>query len=63
MIMKESSVEAFGDLIDDLDSLYHGLSIPLQAEVHIEQLKNLLPEKIQLLKDFFVELTGENPWE
>lgn len=55
--------EEFGSLIDEIDSLSAGLSIPLPAEMHLEQLKKLLPEKVEKLKKIFLQITGENPWE
>jgi hypothetical protein len=55
--------EEFGTVIDELENLSAGLSIPLPAEMHIEQLKKLLPEKVEKLKKIFLQITGENPWE
>lgn len=37
-------------VIDDLESILAGLNIPLPAPFHIEQIKSLLPEKIDTLK-------------
>jgi hypothetical protein len=37
--------------------------MPLPAEMHVNQLKQLLPEKVEKLKKAYVALTGENPWE
>ena len=55
--------EKLGELIDSIDSIAHGLNMPLGAEVHVTMLKELLPENVKRLKEFFVEITGENPWE
>ena len=55
--------EKSGVLIDELDSLAHGLQLPLNPQIHVDQLKKLLPEKVMELKDIFTQITGENPWE
>lgn len=55
--------EELGLLIDSLESLSCGLDIPMPADFHIKQLKEILPEKVKAFKKAFVELAGENPWE
>jgi hypothetical protein len=55
--------EVLGQLIDSLDNLANGLNIPMPAEFHINQLKKLLPEKVEELKNIYVEITNDNPWE
>ena len=59
----EDKFEKLGQLIDSIDSLVHGLNIPMSAEFHIQQLKSILPEKVKELKESFVEIAGENPWD
>lgn len=59
----EDKFEKLGQLIDSIDSLAHGLNLPMSAEFHLEQLKKILPQKVEALKESFVELSGENPWE
>jgi hypothetical protein len=59
----ENKFEALGQLIDSIDSLAHGLNLPLPPKMHVEQLSIALPEKVKQLKEVFVEITGENPWD
>lgn len=54
--------EKLGSLIDEIDNLAHALQIPMSAEMHVDQLKKLLPEKVEALKKSYEEITGENPW-
>lgn len=61
--MNEEQKEKLGQLIDSIDSLAHGLQIPMPPAFHIEQLKKLLPEKVDAFKKVYEEITGENPWE
>lgn len=56
-------LENLGQAIDRLDSLAHGLQLPLAPQMHVDQLKELLPEVVAELKKGFVEATGENPWD
>lgn len=55
--------EKLGSLIDELDSLAHALSLGLPPEMHLDQLKKLLPEKVVALKEVYTEIAGENPWD
>jgi hypothetical protein len=59
----EDKFEKLGQLIDSIDSLASALELPMSAFVHLQQMKILLPEKVQELKDVFIEITGENPWD
>lgn len=55
--------EELGQAIDRVENLQYAIQIPMPAEFHVEQLKILLPEVVQELKDAFVKCSGENPWE
>ncbi len=59
----EDKYERLGKLIDRLDGLSYGLSIPIPDGQHVEQLKRILPEITKDMKKSFVEITNENPWE
>lgn len=59
----EEKFETLGQIIDEIDNLAHGLVLPMSADFHIQQLKKLLPEKVEKLKRSFVEIAGENPWD
>ncbi len=61
--MSNDQIEKLGLIIDGIDNLSHALKIPLPPAMHVEQLSKALPEKVQELKDVFIEITGENPWK
>ena len=63
LITMEDKFETLGQLIDSLDNLAHALKMPLPPQMHVEQLGIALPEKVKQLKEVFVEITGENPWD
>jgi hypothetical protein len=54
--------EKLGLTIDRLDNLAHALQLQLPASMHLEQLRNSLPDVVAELKKAFVELANENPW-
>ena len=58
----EDKFNILGVLIEELDSLAHGLDIPMNPQVHVDELKIILPEKIRSFKNIYVQITGENPW-
>ncbi len=60
--MKEE-FEKLGVLIDELDNLSHALQMPIPDKMHVETMRESLPEKVEELKKVYVEITGENPWE
>jgi hypothetical protein len=61
--INENYIEELGQLIDSIESLACALELPMSAFVHLQQMKKLLPEKVQEFKDVFLEITGNNPWD
>jgi len=59
----EDKFERLGLVIDAVDNLVHALELPLPPDFHLNQLKSMLPEKVNLLKKCFEEITEENPWK
>lgn len=57
------TVERFGRLIDDLDNLRYALNMPIEDKLHVQCMRNSLPEKIESLKRIFIEITGQDPWD
>jgi len=55
--------DQLGMAIDRVDNLIGSLELPIPPSMHVEQLKKILPEVVAELKDGFVGVTGENPWE
>jgi hypothetical protein len=58
-----NNLDRIACITDDLESLAAGLNIPMSASFHVDQLRKILPENVQELKDAIVDETGENPWE
>lgn len=59
----EDKFETLGQLIDELDTLTYSLQIPMDNTLHVEMLRDILPDKVGKLKKTFIKITGENPWE
>lgn len=51
----EEKFETPGQLIDSIDNLVHALNIPMRAELHIETLRELLPEKVKKLRNHLLK--------
>lgn len=60
---KEGALKKLGTLIDELDSLAHALRMTIPDNLHVESMRASLPEKVEALKEAYVEIAGENPWE
>ncbi len=54
--------EKLGQAIDRVDNILFALKMPLPDAMHVQVLRNSLPEIVEDLKAGFVEATGENPW-
>ena len=59
----EDNYEELGQLINSLESLQYSLNLPIGDKIHVEMFKSILPEKVKELKDLFVKITNQNPWE
>lgn len=46
----EEDFEQLGEIIDSIAFLSCALNLPMDAQFHVDQLKNSLPEKVQELK-------------
>jgi hypothetical protein len=57
-----TSFDQLGQQADRLENLVAGLAMPIPAQFHLDQLKEILPDISAEIKRFVVEQTGENPW-
>jgi alpha-D-ribose 1-methylphosphonate 5-triphosphate synthase subunit PhnI len=55
--------EQLGLAIDRVDNLAHALLLQMRPELHVQALRESLPEVVKELQQAYVGLTGENPWE
>jgi hypothetical protein len=54
--------ERIGLASDRLDNLLHAAQLPLPPRMHLEGILPALAEIRDELREVFVALTGENPW-
>jgi hypothetical protein len=59
----DDQADKLGRVIDEIENLEYALKMPLPPQMHVEQLSKLIPEKVLKLKEIYIDLTGENPWE
>lgn len=55
--------EAVGRVADKLDSLVHAAKMGLPSDLHLQAMREALPETVQQLRQAYVGITGQNPWE
>lgn len=60
---KANDIEQIGEVADTIDNLLGALSLPLPPQTHVTQLKAALPQLRDKLRESYVAITGENPWE
>lgn len=58
-----ASADTLGQAIDRVDHLANALKMRLAPESHVRNLRAALPEAVQQLKDAYVRLFQQNPWE
>ncbi len=61
--MNNENAEDLGQLIDSVENYAAALNLPLPPQMHIDQLKEALPDFAKRLKAIYVSETGENHWE
>ena len=59
------NLEELGQTIDTLENLTTSLvNMPmLPDKIHVEALREGLPKLVVKMKECFVKVSGENPWE
>lgn len=60
---KSDNMERIGFASDTLENLVAALSLPLPPTMHIQALKETLPEMVKILREVFVSETNDNPWD
>jgi len=55
-------MDQIAEQIDRLENLVAALSLPMPAHIHIDCLRESLPEVIEELKAGYLEAGGENHW-
>ena len=61
--MENQNLERIAQTVDELESLIAVLALPMPAEFHVDQMRNVLPLKVQVIKEAIIKESGENPWE
>ncbi len=59
----EEKLEVLGQCIDSLDNYANALKLNIKDAIHVEALREGLPDLVDKFKEAFINLTGDNPWE
>lgn len=60
--MNEENANKLGNAIDRLENFIGALQLQLPDKMHVDQLKNSLPELAAELKEVSIAETGVNEW-
>ena len=60
---KEEILEEFGQCLDKIDNLIAAMRMSLPDYIHLDALREALPELKGRLKQVYFELGGENVWD
>jgi hypothetical protein len=61
--MSEQAKEDLGVAIDRLDALSFSLRMPLPAQLHVDQMKLILPSLVKDMKMLYAQALGVDPWK
>jgi hypothetical protein len=56
------TIDDLGQLADKCDNFVAGSSLPIPDEIKIEQMRKTLDEVQSKLKQYYIQITRENPW-
>ena len=60
----EEMIEKIGNAVDRIDNCVAGLDMPLPPKIHMDSLREILPDIANELKDVFFALGGDkDTWE
>lgn len=61
--MIEPNIEKLAELAETIDIITHSIQLKMPAEFHLNQIKKLLPEWRDSLREIYIDESGENPWK
>jgi len=63
MEANNDTYDRFSQIINELENLRYALNMPIDDRIHVQCLRNALPEKIEALKIVYIQITGEDLWD
>ncbi len=61
--MNEEAMEKLAEMVDRLDNLSSAVQLPMPADLHVQCLRESLPELQAEAKEIYLQLGGENVWD
>lgn len=61
-ILSDTSYK-IGELKDKLDNLLGAMELPMPAEFHLKQMKSQIKDISEELKQMYILLEDDNPWQ
>ncbi len=60
--MNESQMEELGQIIDRIENLNGSLQLPLPPQMHVDSLKEIVPDLHKQLKAAYFDMGGLDVW-
>lgn len=60
--MQDQSNDTIAEIADSMDSISAMLNLPLPPQMHLDQIKTMLPDWSKKLKGVYIEENDDNPW-
>lgn len=62
MKINHDQLDEIGKLADSIENIIFSMTMPLDDELHLTAIREILPEWRDKIKAFYKEVSGENPW-
>lgn len=63
MNITDEQLEKIGKLVDTASNCIAATQLRVRPEIHVEGLRGGLQEVVQVLRELYIETSGENPWD
>lgn len=63
MSITDDQLERISELVDKASNCISATQLRVRPEIHVEGLRGGLQEVEQVLRELYVEISGENPWD
>jgi len=63
MSITDDQLERISELVDKASNCIAATQLRVRPEIHVEGLRGGLQEIEQALRELYIEISGENPWD
>lgn len=63
MSITDEQLDKIGKLVDTANNCIAATQLRVRPEIHVEGLRGGMQEIEQALRELYIEISGENPWD